>query len=148
MPAVQSLVEAGVISALQARAGRKSTSVGKFQPSRRCVQHHVICRRASPRASRPGQRITAIRIEDPGLVAELEQHQVTAIGGIPSNWRGILLWLAPFGVLMLLWNVTLSRAGQVQGAAAFGRSGATIYAETDVKVTLADVAGIDEAIDD
>jgi cell division protease FtsH len=94
------------------------------------------------------QRITAIRIEDPGLVAELEEHQVTATGEITSNWWSTLMWLVPLALLMLFWNFSLSRAGQAQGAAAFGRSRAKIYAETDVKVTFADVAGIDEATEE
>jgi len=94
------------------------------------------------------QRITAIRIEDPGLVTELEEHHVTATGEIASNWWSALLWLVPLVLLMLFWNVTLNRAGQTQGATAFGRSRAKIYAETDVKVTFADVAGIDEATEE
>jgi cell division protease FtsH len=96
----------------------------------------------------PDQLITAIRIEDPGLIAELEEHQVTATGEIASNWWSSLTLLAPLVLLMLFWTATLSRAGQAQGAAAFGRSRAKIYAETDVKVTFADVAGIDEATEE
>jgi cell division protease FtsH len=94
------------------------------------------------------QPFVAIRIEDPGLVAELEQHQVAATGETISNWWSSLIWLAPLVLLMLFWNFTLSRAGQAQGATAFGRSRAKIYAEADVKVTFADVAGIDEATEE
>ena len=93
-------------------------------------------------------RFVAIRIEDPGLVAELEQHQVAATGEITSNWWSSLMWLAPLVLLIVFWNFTLSRAGQAQGATAFGRSRAKIYAEADVKVTFADVAGIDEATEE
>jgi cell division protease FtsH len=94
------------------------------------------------------QRIVATRIEDPGLVEELEEHHVTATGEIISNWWGSLMWLLPLVLLMLYWNFTLSGAGQTQGATAFGRSRAKIYAETDVKVTFGDVAGIDEATEE
>jgi cell division protease FtsH len=94
------------------------------------------------------QQIVAIRIEDPDLVKELEEHHVTATGEIVSDWWSSLLWLLPFALLMLFWNFTMGRAGQTQGAAAFGRSRAKIYAETDVTVTFADVAGIDEATEE
>jgi cell division protease FtsH len=94
------------------------------------------------------QRITAIRIEDPGLVAELEAHEVSATGEITSTWWNSVVWLVPLALLMLFWNATLSNAGQAKGAVAFGRSRAKIYAETDVRVTFADVAGIDEATEE
>jgi cell division protease FtsH len=94
------------------------------------------------------QRIVAVRIEDPELVTELDAHQVAATGEITSNWWSSLIWLLPLVGLMLFWNFTLSRAGQVRGAAAFGRSRAKIYAESDVSVTFADVAGIDEATEE
>jgi cell division protease FtsH len=94
------------------------------------------------------QQVVAIRIEDPDLVKELEAHHVTAAGEIVTDWWSSLLWLLPLALLMLFWNVTLGRVGQTQGAAAFGRSRAKIYAETDVAVTFADVAGIDEATEE
>jgi cell division protease FtsH len=94
------------------------------------------------------QRIVAIRLEDPGLVRELEEHHVTATGEIAGSWWTSLLWLLPAVLLILFWSVAFSRAGQLRGAAAFGRSRAKIYAETDVTVTFADVAGIDEATEE
>jgi cell division protease FtsH len=94
------------------------------------------------------EQIAAIRIDDPQLVAELEKYDVTVTGEIASNWWSSLTWLLPLVLLMLFWNVVLRRAGQTQGAAAFGRSRAKIYAEADVKVTFADVAGIDEATEE
>jgi cell division protease FtsH len=94
------------------------------------------------------EEVVAIRIDDPQLVAELEKYDVTVTGEIASNWWSSLTWLLPLVLLMLFWNVVLRRAGQTQGAAAFGRSRAKIYAEADVKVTFADVAGIDEATEE
>ena len=94
------------------------------------------------------QGFVTVRVEDPGLLAELDQHQVAASGRISTDWWGSILWLLPLLMLMLFWNVVLSRAGQAQGATAFGRSRAKIYAEADVKVTFADVAGIDEATEE
>jgi cell division protease FtsH len=94
------------------------------------------------------QRIVAIRLEDPGLVNELEAHRVAATGAIARNWWTSLSWLLPAVLLVLFWSATLSRAGPMQGAAAFGRSRAKVYVETDVKITFADVAGIDDATEE
>jgi hypothetical protein len=69
-----------------------------------------------------------------------EAHHVAATGESASDWWSVLLWLAPLGLLVLIWNVTLSRAGQRRGAAAFGGSRAKIYAGTDATVTFAAVA--------
>jgi cell division protease FtsH len=94
------------------------------------------------------QRIVAVRIEDPGLVKELEEHHVTATGEVTGDGWSSVWWLVPLVLLILFWHFTWRRVGQTQGAAAFGLSRAKIYAETDVTVTFADVAGIDEATEE
>ena len=50
--------------------------------------------------------------------------------------------------MILLWGMILRRMSPGQGALAFGRSRAKIYAEHDVKVTFTDVVGIDEATEE
>lgn len=57
-------------------------------------------------------------------------------------------WLLPLVLMILMWNLVLRRVTAGQGAMAFGRSRPKIYAEDDVKVTFADVAGIDEATEE
>jgi cell division protease FtsH len=95
------------------------------------------------------QAFEAMRIEDPRLLEELERHGVSFTGAVESSWWSSLsVWLLPLIVLILLWNLMLRRTGPGQGAMAFGRSRAKIYAEDDVKVTFADVAGIDEATEE
>jgi cell division protease FtsH len=95
------------------------------------------------------QAFEAMRIEDPRLLEELEEHGVSFTGAVDSSWWSSLsVWLLPLIVLILLWNLMLRRMGPGQGAMAFGRSRAKIYAEDDVKVTFADVAGIDEATEE
>jgi len=94
------------------------------------------------------QPFVTVRVDDPGLIAELEQQHVTLSGEIATNWWSSFVWLLPLVLLMLFWSLTLTRAGPAQGAMAFGRSRAKIYAEADVKVTFADVAGIDEATEE
>jgi len=96
-----------------------------------------------------GQTFETMRIEDPRLLEELQRHGVKFTGAVESNWwTNVTGWLLPLFIMILLWNVILRRMSPGQGALAFGRSRAKIYAEHDVNVTFADVAGIDEATDE
>jgi cell division protease FtsH len=95
------------------------------------------------------QAFETTRIEDPRLLEELEQHGVKFTGETGTNWRSNLTgWLLPLILIILVWNLVLRRMNPGQGAMAFERSRAKIYAEDDVKVTFADVAGIDEATEE
>ncbi|HZT76061.1 MAG TPA: ATP-dependent zinc metalloprotease FtsH [Vicinamibacterales bacterium] len=90
-----------------------------------------------------------LRIEDPQLLERLQQHGVKFTGQEESTWlRDVASWLLPLLVVVLLWVFFLGRMAPAQGAMAFERSRAKIYAEDDVKVTFADVAGIDEATEE
>jgi cell division protease FtsH len=96
-----------------------------------------------------GESVTTVRIEDPALLGELEQRGITVQGeraGAP--WMVLGGWLLPVLLLVLFWSFMLRRAPPGQSAIAFGRSRAKIYAESAVSVTFADVAGIDEAVDE
>ena len=61
----------------------------------------------------------------------------------------ILLWVLPGLIFYLIWRQTSkaiqSRMGGGGNFMSFGKSGAKIYADSDVKTTFADVAGQDEA---
>ena len=95
------------------------------------------------------QAFETTRIEDPRLLDELEQHGVKFTGETGTNWWSNLTgWLLPLVLMILVWNLVLRRMNPGQGAMAFERSRAKIYAEDDVKVTFADVAGIDEATEE
>jgi cell division protease FtsH len=94
------------------------------------------------------QPINVVRVTDPGLLADLEQHGVTITGEITNQWWGsLLVWVLPLAFLMFFWTRTLRSVGTGQ-ALSFARSRAKVYAEDDVKVTFADVAGIDEATEE
>jgi len=90
---------------------------------------------------------TATRIEDPKLIEELDQHGVKYSGEVVSRWLPeVLSWLVPVLLLVALWTFFVRRIGGAEGGVmSFARSKAKIYAEDDVKVTFADVAGVDEA---
>jgi cell division protease FtsH len=95
------------------------------------------------------QPFVAIRVEDAALIGELEKQGVNVTGELVTNWWGsIFTWLLPLAFLVFIWTRALRGVGGSQGALAFGRSRAKIYAEDDVKVTFADVAGIDEATEE
>jgi cell division protease FtsH len=90
---------------------------------------------------------TSTRIEDPKLIEELDQHGVKYAGEVVSRWLPeVLSWLVPVLLLVALWSFFFRRIGGAEGGVmSFARSKAKIYAEDDVKVSFADVAGVDEA---
>jgi cell division protease FtsH len=95
------------------------------------------------------RRIDVIRVEDPALMEEMEEHGVTVSGQVASGgWDSLLIWLLPLAFLAFLWLRSTRGLDAGQGALAFGRSRAKVYVDDDVKVTFADVAGIDEATEE
>ncbi len=95
----------------------------------------------------PGkQHFSTVRVE-PQLADELARRNITFSGqpepGLVANF---VSWLLPTAGLVLLWMLLLRPMTSGQGGLmGIGRSRAKIYAEKDVKVTFADVAGVDEA---
>jgi cell division protease FtsH len=94
-----------------------------------------------------GDLFKTIRVEDPRLLEDLEQHHVTVTGVIESTfWRDVLSWVIPALVFVGLWWLILRRMGQGQGTfMTVGQSKAKIYMEREVKISFVDVAGVDEA---
>jgi len=88
-----------------------------------------------------------VRVEDPQLVQELEQHHVKFTGERPSFLSQILVaWILPIGAMVLLWSFLsrrLSSAGE--SILSFGKSKARLVAEKETGVTFKDVAGCEEA---
>jgi cell division protease FtsH len=90
---------------------------------------------------------TAVRIEDPKLLVDLERYGVKYTGEVTSRWVGeVLSWVIPLIFLVALWSFFFRRMGGAEGGVmSFARSRAKIYADDDVKVRFSDVAGVDEA---
>ena len=104
--------------------------------------------RGTFKAVTQGKRtFTAVRIEDPKLVEDLEQHGVKYTGEVPSRWIAeVLGWVIPLIFIVALWSFFFRRMGGAEGGVmSFARSKAKIYADDDVKVRFGDVAGVDEA---
>src|SRR3989337_364013 len=87
---------------------------------------------------------SAIRIEDPKLLEDLEKTGVKYTGEVPNRWIGeVLGWVIPLIFLVALWSFFFRRMGGAEGGVmSFARSKAKIYADDDVKVRFNDVAGV------
>jgi cell division protease FtsH len=96
------------------------------------------------------QPFTAVRVDDPKLPEELEQHGVKYTGEVANRWiSDVIGWIIPLIFIIALWMFFLRRMGGAEGGVmSFARSKAKIYSEDDVKVSFSDVAGVDEAEDE
>jgi cell division protease FtsH len=97
---------------------------------------------------------TTAPIEDPELMKTLRSHSVEVQQEPQDNsstlWRMLIDWI-PFlifiGLLIYFMRQMQAGAGG-RGAMSFGRSRARLQGEDQVKITFADVAGVDEAKDE
>jgi cell division protease FtsH len=95
---------------------------------------------------KPGQQFTTIRVEDPSLVKELDEHKVDYSGRYESKFlSSILSWILPIGIMVLIWRYAMKKMGPGMGVMSFAKSKAKMFAENETRVTFMDVAGIDEA---
>jgi cell division protease FtsH len=92
-------------------------------------------------------RFLTVRVEDPGLSAELEAAGVPFNGEVTSTWLPTLLyWVVPVALFFLLWSYIGKKMGSGSSSLMqIGKSKAKVYIEKATGVTFADVAGIDEA---
>jgi len=95
----------------------------------------------------------AVKVDDPKLVDELEAHQIAFSGRLSNTWLANLVsWVVSLLFFLVLWLFLFRRIGAGAGAGgglmAIGRSKAKVYVESEIRVTFADVAGIDEAKDE
>ena len=87
-----------------------------------------------------------VRVDDPGLTAELEQAGVAFKGEMTSDWLpNLVSWLLPVIIFFFLWSLLSNRMGTGGGLMQIGKSKAKVYIEKTTGVTFADVEGIEEA---
>jgi cell division protease FtsH len=93
------------------------------------------------------QPFDTVRVDDPELVALLDQKHISYTGHIDSKVLGtIISWVLPLVFFLLIWRFLMGRmAGGPQGVLSVGKARAKIYAEQEVQVKFDDVAGIEEA---
>ncbi len=96
---------------------------------------------------KPARTFVTVRIEDPELVGQLEQKGIKFSGYVENKLLATMMsWLLPLGLFGFVWFFLMKRmSGGAQGVLSLGKAQVKIYGEKDVKVTFADVAGIDEA---
>jgi cell division protease FtsH len=94
-----------------------------------------------------GRNFGVTRIEDPMLIEDLEAASVKYTGETVSRWLPeILGWVVPLLLLFAVWSFFFRRmSGAEGGVMSFARSKHRVFSEDDVKVSFADVAGVDEA---
>jgi cell division protease FtsH len=93
-----------------------------------------------------GQQFITIRVDDPSLVKELDEHKIDYSGRYESKFLSSLLsWILPIGIMLLIWRYAIKKMGPGMGVMSFSKSKAKLFAESETRVTFADVAGIDEA---
>ncbi|MGV8940823.1 MAG: ATP-dependent zinc metalloprotease FtsH [Lysobacter sp.] len=96
-----------------------------------------------------GSTFTTVSPGDKDLVNDLLQHKVKieqVPPGGPSFWSIVLNFL-PILLIIAFWIFVMKQMqqGGGKGAMSFGKSRAKLQGEDQIKVTLADVAGCDEA---
>jgi len=57
----------------------------------------------------------------------------------------MLSWLIPIAIFFLIWRFAMKKMGPGMGVMSFAKSKAKLFAQSEMKITFADVAGIDEA---
>ena len=98
---------------------------------------------------KPVKEFTTVRVDDPGLVKELDERKVSYSGRYENKFLSSLLsWVLPLGIFFLIWRFAMKKMGPGMGVMSFSKSKAKIFAENETKVTFMDVAGIDEAKDE
>ena len=111
----------------------------------------MAAREAQAEAERARQ-FTVIPLPDPKLIETLQAHGVEFRGQIESHWVSDLFlnWILPFGAMFLIWGALMRRMGPGgRGVLSLGQSKAKIYeADPSTRVTFADVAGVDEAVEE
>ncbi|MBS0288057.1 MAG: ATP-dependent zinc metalloprotease FtsH [Proteobacteria bacterium] len=94
--------------------------------------------------------ITYMPIPDEYLLAELLNNKVTVVGKAPEQQSLLMnIFISWFPIILFIgvWMYFMRQmqGGGGRGAMTFGKSRARLLGEDQVKVTFADVAGVDEA---
>lgn len=100
-----------------------------------------------------GTAFTVVRVEDQRLLGELEAKGVEVVGKMESTpilWS-LLGTLLPFVFMAGLWYWMMKRSrsgGGTSGLFSIGNSKARVVQSEQIRVTFADVGGVDEAVTD
>ncbi len=93
---------------------------------------------------------TTVRVEDTDLIELLDKQSLKYRAVAEKTWlTGLLSWVLPMLLLVGIWVYFFRKIGTgAGGLMTVGKSRAKIYVQDETKVTFADVAGVDEAIEE
>ncbi|WP_298879341.1 ATP-dependent zinc metalloprotease FtsH [uncultured Bradyrhizobium sp.] len=98
----------------------------------------------------PGGKSAFVTARVDMALAEKLAARGVSVTGVPGSGllQGLLSWIFPVAIFFMIWYWAGRSMGGRQGFGglmAIGKSRAKVYVEKDIKVTFADVAGVDEA---
>jgi cell division protease FtsH len=99
----------------------------------------------------PSGKSDFLTVRVDAALAEKLQAKGIVVNGVPPSGGllgGLLSWILPVLMFYLVWLFLSRRLSGGEGLGGFlsiGKSRAKVYVERDIKVTFADVAGVDEA---
>ncbi len=119
------------------------------------VDKVVIEGRSIQGVTKSGERFATYSLDDNGLVGDLLNNGVE-INASPQKQQGFLtqIFISWFPMLLLIgvWIFFMRQmqggGGGGRGAMSFGKSKAKLLSEDQIKITFADVAGVEEAKDE
>jgi len=139
----KALLRAGKVSELGLY---RDTIEGTFSPT---GLEGVLSKEKIEEITRSGKSapdFVTTRVEDPGLVPELEAARVRFTGHVTNTWVATLLsWILPAVIFVGFWMLVMKRMNPQSGLMSVGKSRAKVYVENKTGVTFDDIAGIDEA---
>jgi cell division protease FtsH len=104
------------------------------------------------RAHQEAERhFTVVPVDDRDLVKTLSDHGVDYRRKLESSTvtNFLLNWILPFIGFFFLWGYLMKRMGRGPGMLSVGKNQARIYeVDPDKRVTFAEVAGVDEAVEE
>ncbi|MFN0299982.1 MAG: ATP-dependent zinc metalloprotease FtsH [Burkholderiales bacterium] len=124
----------------------QSLADGGHIQSIRITDQHISGKYREPRDGKTSFLTNRV---DADLAEKLKNSGVEFSGAIESTIiRDLLSWIVPIVVFFAIWFFMIRKFADRMGSGGFlsiGKSRAKVFVETDVKVTFADVAGVDEA---
>jgi cell division protease FtsH len=104
-------------------------------------------------AQRPFVATRPPQVDNSALLPALEAKGIAFTGSQPSALGNfltgfVLSWLLPLLFLAGLWGLAMRRLGPGAEAMQFGRSRHKVYDRKDLRTTFADVAGLEEAVEE
>ncbi len=125
--------------------------IGSYQITGRVTRQVVSPKKETPQKRVPF-RTARLGLENDNnyLFSLLKEHGFTNVRAEdpPGVWQYFVSFILPLIVLMVVFVYLLRRFGGPGGAIAFGRSRGKLFMREQVGVTFADVAGIDEAVEE